>query len=198
MELSIIPSHDAPGHLAALHAYHGLRHRIFTSENGLARRDLYSAGGLEADIWDLPIFEPVHFLVQHETRAIACGRMTSSQHPTMMEVLYPHFVEGPCPRAAEVWEVQRLGVDPVLPGMQKNYALLLMIVGMQRYAQSIGAKTIMLLTLEQIYEKRLTMMRPMGPAQIFLGAPHIALINDLCEDEIQLMEAALAALKDHV
>lgn len=178
-----------------LREYHSLRHKIFTSEDGLGRTDLYTAAGFETDIWDLPIFEPVHFLVRHADKAIACARMAPSHHPTMMVTLFSHFVDGPCPCTPDVWEIQRLGVDLTLPSELKTRALLRLMIGMQRYAQSVSAKAVMLLTLEKIYQKRLQMMRPMGKVHMHLNMPHIALMNELSEAEIALMESLLTALE---
>ena len=98
-------------HSAALEAYHRLRHDVFVSLQGLGRTDLYAAAGQETDIWDLPHFNPVHFLVIDGQDAVAVGRMTSAARPTMMEVLYDNFVDGPVPRNPNLWEVQRVGID---------------------------------------------------------------------------------------
>ena len=154
-----------------LEACHRLRHDIFVSLAGLGRKDLYAAAGQETDIWDLPHFNPAHFLVEHQGAPIAVSRMTSAARPTMMEVLYDRFVDGPVPRRKDVWEIQRVGVDLTQTAELREMALLHILIAMHNFAESAGARQLMLLTFEGIAQKRLEQMEPMGPVGTHIGFP---------------------------
>jgi len=164
-----------------LEACHKLRHDIFVSLAGLGRADLYAAAGMETDIWDLPHFNPVHFLVRDdENKPVGVGRMTSAARPTMMEVLYPEFSDEPIPRDPALWEVQRVGIDFLrLQGIDRERVFLELFTQMERYALRNGIRQLMLLTMEGIWKKRLTDMRRMGSTNLALNMPHVALINEL-------------------
>lgn len=181
-----------------LEACHKLRHDIFVSLAGLGRTDLYAAAGLETDIWDLPHFNPVHFLVRdNEDNPVGVGRMTSAVRPTMMEVLYPEFSEQPIPREASLWEVQRVGIDFVrLQGIDRERVFLELFTQMEGYALRNGIKQLMLLTMEGIWKKRLTDMKRMGPTCLALNMPHVALINELDPDGYAERCRALEALNN--
>ncbi|MEM7663022.1 MAG: acyl-homoserine-lactone synthase [Pseudomonadota bacterium] len=166
---------------ADLEAYHKLRHDIFVSLAGLGRSDLYAAAGQETDIWDLPHFNPVHFLVRDdEDVPVGVGRMTSAIRPTMMEVLYNEFLDDAVPRRSNLWEIQRVGLDLArLSGPMRERVFLELFTQMEAFSLRNGVQQLMLLTFEGIWEKRLTDMRRIGPAGIHLGFPHVALINEL-------------------
>lgn len=163
-----------------LESYHRLRHDIFVSLQGLGRNDLYAAAGQETDIWDLPHFHPVHFLVTNEGHPVAVGRMTSAIRPTMMNVLYPEFLDSPVTGDASIWEVQRVGVDfSRLDSVERERAFLTLFTQMEAFAMRNGIQRLMLLTFEGIWKKRLSEMQRMGPTGTHLGFPHVALINEL-------------------
>ena len=197
METTIITTGTAALLTADLEAYHCLRHDIFVSLQGLGRTDLYAAAGQETDIWDLPHFQPVHFLVKHETRPVAVGRMTSAVRPTMMEVLYPQFLDKPIMRQPSLWEIQRVGVDTrLLDDIDRERAFLTLLLEMNAYAARTGVKELMLLTFEGIWKKRLAHMQRMGPVAEHLGVPHVALINALDSQKDDNRRAALARLEN--
>ncbi|MEM6412436.1 MAG: acyl-homoserine-lactone synthase [Pseudomonadota bacterium] len=164
-----------------LEAYHKLRHDIFVSLSGLGRTDLYAAAGQETDIWDLPHFNPVHFVVRDDDEVpVGVGRMTSAIRPTMMEILYSDFLDGSIQRRADLWEIQRVGIDLMrLSGAMRERVFLELFTQMEAFALRNGVQQLMLLTFEGIWNKRLPDMRRMGPSGIHLGFPHVALINEL-------------------
>ncbi|MEO0882255.1 MAG: acyl-homoserine-lactone synthase [Pseudomonadota bacterium] len=164
-----------------LEAYHKLRHDIFVSLAGVGRSDLYAAAGQETDIWDLPHFNPVHFIVRDDDDVpVGVGRMTSAVRPTMMEVLYSEFLDDTVPRRSSLWEIQRVGLDLArLDGPMRERVFLELFTQMEAFSLRNGIQQLMLLTFEGIWKKRLTDMRRMGPSGIHLGFPHVALINEL-------------------
>jgi len=196
METHIITPADYIEKADLLEQYHKLRHDIFVSLSGLGRQDLYSAAGQETDIWDLPHFNPAHFLVTHEGQPIAVARMTSAARPTMMHVLYDRFVDGEVPQRADLWEVQRVGVDLTQPALLREIALLNILIAMHKYAERVGGRDLMLLTFEGIASKRLGDMTPMGPVDTHIGFPHVALIGDLKAETVPEWRADLSRLED--
>jgi len=191
METHIITPADYAEKSEQLEAYHRLRHDIFVSLSGLGREDLYAAAGQETDIWDLPHFNPAHFLVTHEGQPIAVSRMTSAARPTMMHVLYDRFVDGEVPQRADLWEVQRVGVDLSQPAHLREMALLHILIAMNEFAEKVGATELMLLTFEGIAKKRLDNMTPMGPVDTHIGFPHVALIGELIPEIVDEWRADL-------
>lgn len=194
MKTTVITPDRAHTHQADLMAYHGLRYEIFVSLQGLARKDLYAAADLETDIWDLPVFRPVHFLVRDGDEALAVARVTNSMFPTMMETHYAGFVDGPCPKAPDLWEVQRLGVKLTASPGRREEALLTLMHDMHVWYAANDVRRVMLLTFDGIFRKRLNVMKPMGPVGEHLGFPHRALMLEL-EPEFT---AALAEERDAV
>ncbi|MEM6898649.1 MAG: acyl-homoserine-lactone synthase [Pseudomonadota bacterium] len=185
---------------ADLEAYHKLRHDIFVSLAGLGRSDLYAAAGQETDIWDLPHFNPVHFVVRDdEDVPVGVARMTSANRPTMMEILYSDFLDDEVPRHPHLWEIQRVGIDLTrLTGQMRERVFLELFTQMEAFSLRNGIQQLMLLTFEGIWKKRLTEMRRMGPAGTHLGFPHVALINELDPEGHAARCRALEALNNKI
>jgi N-acyl-L-homoserine lactone synthetase len=104
---------------------HLQRRRVFVDALGWP---LPLAGTVEADEYDAD--DVIYLLVKDDLhgRLRASVRLlrTDRSHPLLD--LFPHLCDGPVPRGANVWEISRFCVDPVLPGRRERLELLWQII----------------------------------------------------------------------
>lgn len=96
-----------------------LRHKVFVERAGWVIPNLNHR---EADQFDHPLWTH-YFTIRDDNQAVrACGRMVRTDHPYMLEALWPELAHGhELPKSARVAEGSRMCVDPDLPKGAHTY-----------------------------------------------------------------------------
>lgn len=84
------------------------RHEVFVKRRGW--RALHACTGLERDCYDTPDATYILGIGQRHT-VHSAARLLPTTGPHLLDDLFPHLVDGPVPRDAEIMEITRLFVS---------------------------------------------------------------------------------------
>jgi len=116
-------------------SHHRLRHKLFIDRQGW---QVPSYNGLEYDQYDTPA---AVYLVWRDDKgqARATTRLLPTERPYMLQELWPDMVTREAlPRAANVWEATRIGVDRDLDAESRNRAAGEIVAGCLEYGLRHG------------------------------------------------------------
>lgn len=196
MKTIICTPEEAQSKTDFIRCFHELRHDIFIRSVG--RTDLNSLNKFEYDAWDTPLFKPVRvLLVDSNETPIGVARLVSSEEVTMLETTFRDTLHEMHERRPDLWEIQRLGITPNLSRIERERAILTLLIGIADWCMSNGVRDVMLHTYSGIAHKRLTDMTVLGPEHEWSGAPHVSLQGTLKLKTINEWKERCRALASH-
>lgn len=157
-------------------------------------------GGMEADIFDAPIFDPVWFSAVHEGQTLAVGRLIPADGPfTMVEQAWPEGIQTPLPGKNQSVELHRIGAIPGLDKTLMSLAVGRIKHGIAEYVLNMGRTHMFFLTPQRVAETTLSNLDRHGSPIEVDGAPFFIVsgeldrdANNLLGDQLDELELALA------
>ncbi len=153
--------------------------------------------GLEADVFDTPLFDPIWSVVVDDGECpMAVGRMVPADAGgTMIEHVWPEAIGKRLPPKDMCFEVHRIGVSQSLPIPEQMASALSLRIGLEQHALDTGRPWLTLMTAEKIWQATLQHMAPIGPVIDVDGVPSIALMVEIDQAEIDLKRGQLALIE---
>ncbi len=126
----------------------------------------------------------VHYIVQYlaDGRLGGCCRMIPTGHGSMVEDLWPQWVETKVPKTDEVWELSRFAVDPSLTIEEQSLVFSELNVGGMEYNRRRGARHIMIFTELALVQAGLNgygvKLKKLGPVLSMDGKDYVVVLTE--------------------
>lgn len=149
MGILVLNWQTASRHGEAWISQHRLRHRLFVDRQGWR---LPAFHGLEYDQFDTPA---AVYLLWLDAAGQARGmvRLIPTTRPYMVQSLWPHLLDHPCPVSARLWEATRFGCDRDLPAGQRRRILAELICASHEFALLNGIARYLAVMPRWIFER---------------------------------------------
>lgn len=134
----------------------------------------------------------VHYIVQYmaDGRLGGCCRMIPTGQGSMVEDLWPQWVDTEVPRTDEVWELSRFAIDPGLSLEEQSVVFSELNVGGLEYNRRRGARKIMIFTELALVQAGLdgygVKFSKLGPVRSMDGKDYVVVLSeDMTQEMIE-------------
>lgn len=154
------------------------------------------------DDWEEDDFdrEGAHYILHYlpDGRLGGCCRMIPTLSGSMVEKLWPEWVDGDVPRHPDIWELSRFAIDPDLSAEDQALAFHELNIGGMEYNRRNGAKRIMIFTELDLVKSGIqgfgVKMIQIGPTREMDGKNYVVILTEVMTPEMIDANARLAGL----